>query len=196
MSWIEEIPSAWKGHREFAEWLVFYMMPETVVELGVDYGYSSMVFANALEQSTSKGVVYGIDLFEGDAHAGFRNTYEFVMELKKTHELNCLKIIRGEFSNIATLWKRPIQILHIDGLHTYDAVKTDFETWSPFVSEDGIILFHDVVAFHEVGEYFDSLSGEEGRYKAYFPHSAGLGILTKNKELYEMILRVFPNIII
>ena len=36
MDWIEEIPSAARGHRVFMEWLVEYMKPKTIVELGVD----------------------------------------------------------------------------------------------------------------------------------------------------------------
>ena len=46
--WIEDIPSAVKGHRKFIEWLVEYVNPKTIVELGVDYGYSTFVFSNAL----------------------------------------------------------------------------------------------------------------------------------------------------
>ena len=48
MDWIEEISSAVKGHRVFFEWLVEHMRPTTIVELGVDRGYSTFVFAEAL----------------------------------------------------------------------------------------------------------------------------------------------------
>ena len=45
--WIEEIPSAVHGHRAFFELLFTYMEPKTIVELGVDYGYTTFVFSNA-----------------------------------------------------------------------------------------------------------------------------------------------------
>jgi predicted O-methyltransferase YrrM len=186
MDWIEEIPSAWKGHRQFAQWLVTEMKPECIVELGVDFGYSSFVFANAL--SRGKGKIYGIDLFQGDPHAGMRNTYDFVMDKIKEHNLETIEIIRGDFKEVSTRWNKPINILHIDGFHTYDAVKSDFIAWAPFVLNDGIILFHDTAVQHfGIKDFFREIGG----IKLYFTHSFGLGILTANKELVRKIKQNF-----
>lgn len=191
MDWIESIKSAWTGHRLFAEWLVKHKQPELIVELGVDYGYSSFVFANALKKN-SKGKIIGIDLFLGDQHAGIRNTHDFVIDKIKTHGLNTLEIVKADFAEYSKTWSTPIDILHIDGLHTYEAVKSDFEHWSPFVKENGIILFHDVcIPQFGIKDFFRQLGG----YKLYFTHSAGLGIYTKDKELYETILKTFKNVV-
>ena len=178
--WINSIVSAWKGHRDFAEWLIGYKSPETIVELGVDFGFSTFVFANALKT----GKVYGIDLFLGDVCSGYRNTLPFVTNLIKEKKIKNLEIIVGDFTAVSETWKTPIDILHIDGLHTYSAVKSDFTNWYPFVKKDGVVLFHDVVAYKDtVGKFFNELGG----YKLYFTHSAGLGIYTENKELYTTL---------
>lgn len=199
--WIEDIASAWKGHRAFAHWLVHTLRPSTIVELGVDWGYSTFVFGTALQEITpsspneSKGVVCGIDLFTGDNHAGYRNTYESVLNTIRIRGLSQIHIIKGDFTSVSKTWTKPIDILHIDGLHTYEAVKEDFTNWSPFVKEDGIILFHDVT-IQEFGiKDFFHQSKDGFPFKYYFRHSAGLGILTKNKKLMEEIQLAFPDVV-
>lgn len=42
-----------------------------------------------------------------------------------------------------TSYRGKIAILHIDGNHTYDAVKTDIDAWSGFVVDGGWIVFDD-----------------------------------------------------
>ena len=46
-----------------------------------------------------------------------------------------LKILNGE----------KIDFLFIDGDHTYEGVKKDFEMYSSLVKKNGIIAFHDIV---------------------------------------------------
>ena len=36
-----------------------------------------------------------------------------------------------------------LDLIHIDGLHTYEAVKNDFLTWKNKLKEGGTLIFHD-----------------------------------------------------
>lgn len=189
---IENIMSAWKGHRPFAEWLVRTMQPKQIVDLGVDFGYSTFVFAQAA-RNNGFGTVTGVDLFEGDSQTSFRNTYNNVLAWISALSLNNVEIIKGDFTQISRAWNKPIDILHIDGYHSYAAVSSDFAAWHHFVGNDGVILFHDInvpVPGYEVIQFFRELNGG---YKLYFLQSAGLGIYTKNEQLYRAILQAFPN---
>jgi predicted O-methyltransferase YrrM len=191
LDWIQQIPSAWTGHRNFARWITQNAKSEVIVELGVDYGFSTFSFADALKGTT--GMIYGVDLFMGDIHTGYRNTLDTVKKAIADHSVTNLELVIGEFDTISKLWTKPIDILHIDGLHTYEAVKNDFTRWSPHVTENGVVLFHDI-AIREFGvkDFFRELSGG---YKLFFLHSAGLGIFTKNKELRDAMMKHFPTFV-
>lgn len=181
-------PSAWCGHFEFAMWLVKRFNPKIVVELGVDFANSTFCWTYG-----NKGRVYGIDCFEGDNLTGERNTFNVVMETyqklidRKLLE-DKLTIIKGFFTPTSKIFKEqytktPIDILHIDGIHTYEAVSEDYNMWKDKCHEDTIFVFHDIVAFADVKRFFSELP----MYKFGFVHSAGLGIACKNANIINII---------
>ena len=182
---LHTLQSAWVGHEEFAIWLVNKVRPETTVDLGVDYGFS--LYALAIPRI---GEVYGIDSFEADAHAGDHpDNYNIVMQFKEKHKFDNVHVIKGWFQEIVKIWSKPIQILHIDGLHTYDAITDDWKHWAPFVPDNGVIIMHDVTSFPDITKFYNEINMP----KAFFRHSAGLGIATKNEELLNAILHSFSH---
>jgi hypothetical protein len=52
---------------------------------------------------------------------------------------------RAPSREVARGWTRPIRFLWIDGDHTYDGVKLDFELFAPYLVEGAIIALHDVL---------------------------------------------------
>ena len=183
-NWIEDIiSSAWKGHRRFAEWLVHRTKPKVIVDLGVDFGYSTFVWATAGAEHGTE--VFGIDMFEGDPQTGVRNTFDAVKKTAADHKLDNLTVLRADFASVAQLWCRFVDILHIDGFHSFEAVSSDFANWSPHVGKDGVILFHDTaVQEYQVKDFFATLPKD---HCFEFFHSFGLGVYTKNKELLHEI---------
>jgi predicted O-methyltransferase YrrM len=191
---IDDTPTtAWFGHRNFAEWLVRFMNPKVVVDLGVDYGFSTFCFA-----LPRIGHVYGIDNFVGDDFVGNDSPgkYEYVMmKREKLHLQDNITFIKGDFNEIAKTWDNKIDILHIDGSHHYEDVKKDFETWSEFLSDEAVILFHDTA--------IENYDGKEYGVKKFFEeldlpkfnieHSFGLGVACKNAVILSHIQNNCPK---
>ncbi len=187
---LDDTPAtAWIGHRQFAEWIVKYLNPEVIVDLGVDYGFSTFSFA-----IPRIGKVYGIDNFSGDDFVGQKEAYPFVsMKREKLHLQDNLEFINGDFNEVAKTWDKQIDILHIDGSHHYEDVKKDFETWTKFLNDDGVILLHDTCIEnlngneYGVKKFFDEIDLP----KCTFTHCYGLGVVSKNEKLIEMIKNTF-----
>ena len=182
------IPSGWnmppKSHNEFIVWLMDKIKPQLTVELGVDYGYSTFFLA-----LNTKNKVIGIDCFDVSKHGPREDDdYQFVLDVKEKLKLDNLEIIKGYFDDIAKTWDKEINLLHIDGLHDYDNCKNDCYTWSPFLEENGVVLFHDTISNQNgVGLFFSQLELP----KVNFTNSCGLGVASNNAELIEEIKKTF-----
>lgn len=185
-SLITERPTAWLGHGNFAINLVELINPTIIVDLGVDCGYSTFSWAYP-----NIGRVYGIDNYRNDQHAENSDACEYVLrkktELENEFNVSNIEIIISDFTTISQTWNKKIDILHIDGDHSYKSVSEDFYNFSKFVPENGVIVFHDTISYkNDVGRFFDELGG----YKFNRENWYGLGVYTRSKETYEKIASI------
>ncbi len=176
--------STWVDHLPFAYDLVEAIRPALTVELGVYNGLSFFTFCQSLQENDIDGVAYAVDCWEGDDHtdAYDDSIYEDVAAHARDQYRGISYLLRMYFSEALKHFDdESIDLLHIDGLHTYEAVQEDFTTWYPKVKPGGIILFHDVMArIKDFGawKFFQELeSSHEDTFK--FDHGFGLGFLRK-----------------
>ena len=140
-------PPNWVGHIPFAFWIVEAVKPKLFVELGVHTGVSYFSFCQAVKALGLPTDCFGIDSWEGDNQAGFFGpaVYEKICAEHALKFKEFSNLMRMTFDQAGNRFSDgSIDLLHMDGCHTYEAVRHDFETWLPKVSSGGVILFHDI----------------------------------------------------
>jgi len=173
---------AWVGHTQFAYWIVSVLKPNLLVELGTHGGCSYFSFCDSVRNNNLKTKTYAVDTWEGEEHSGKYNqtVYDFVNNYNNKYS-SFSSLLKMKFDDALDLFKEnSIDILHIDGFHSYEAVSHDFETWLEKLSQEGAVLFHDVKEVKEgfgVHKYWDELKEKYPFQYIEFNHSHGLGIL-------------------
>ena len=133
--------------------------PKCVVEIGTAEGGTLFSFSKV---STPDAILLSIDLRDLRVR---RLLYEsFGSDGQQ------IRLIRGDSQANATLGEvkrllngRRIDFLFIDGDHTYEGVKRDFELYSPLVLTGGVVAFHDIVrfppteAYEEVNQFWEKI---------------------------------------
>ena len=93
-----------------------------------------------------KGKVFAIDPHTPTEwnDAGSADSYEIMMKNVRSLGLSrYVEIIRKTSAEAAQGWNRRIELLFIDGDHSYEGVKSDWELFSPHMAPFGVVVFHD-----------------------------------------------------
>jgi len=139
-------PSAWLGHLPFAGWVIQEISPKIFVELGTHSGNSYFSFCQSVVEAGISTKCYAVDSWQGDEHAGQydEETFAKVNAHHQEHYAGFSRLLRMTFDDAVTYFAdESIELLHIDGLHTYEAVHYDFETWLPKLAPGAVVMFHD-----------------------------------------------------
>jgi hypothetical protein len=180
-------PSAWLEHTPFAMWLTSALRPNTLVELGTHYGTSYCAFCQAIQAVGLPTRAFAVDTWEGDRHSG-GYTHEVLDDLRVHHDPRYARfsaLLRMTFDEALPRFANgEIDLLHIDGYHTYEAARHDFEAWRPKMSDRGIVLLHDIKERRDdfgVWRLWEELAS---RYPSFaFLHEHGLGVLALGADI-------------
>lgn len=106
-----------------------------IVEIGAEFGMSASLFCKVARAGVK---VWSVDLFPRDL------MYVHQANLAAAGLAGRSKQIKGDSWQVGRNWQQgPIDLLFIDGDHTYEGVMRDIAAWLPHVRAGGTIIFHD-----------------------------------------------------
>jgi glycosyltransferase involved in cell wall biosynthesis len=187
--------SAWHQHIPFAMYLIEALKPGIFVELGAYRGDSYCAFCQAVQELQLNARCFAVDSWRGDEQGGFFGS-EVLEDLRAYHDPlygSFSELLHCSFDDALPYFAGGgIDLLHIDGYHTYEAVKHDFNSWLPKMSRRGVVLLHDTNERDRdfgVWRLWDEIKGEYPHFE--FPHGHGLGILGVGKDQPAHLLELF-----
>lgn len=141
--------------------------PKVIVEIGTDRGGSMAVW----RQAFNPAVLIGIEIDEGK-----KVTATEVMIFGDSHDEKTLERLKDQLTGNA------IDFLFIDGDHTAEGVKKDYEMYSPLVKKGtGIIGLHDVFIEDNdtvgVYKFWNKLKKTSNYCEIHFNGGTGTGVL-------------------
>ena len=132
-------------------WLLYGLVrsirPAVCVEIGSARGRSACYVGLALRH-LGAGKLFAIDPHARTDWNDARSvdTYSVMRKNLRTFGVRkYVEIVRKRSDEAAKGWNRPIDVLFIDGDHSYEGVKRDWSLFAPHVTEFGVVVFHDTI---------------------------------------------------
>ena len=160
---------AWKKANQVPGWFleanaaVFWGViserrPDTIVEIGSYLGRSTTLLGLALQAFGQQGCrLVAIDPHTGDRQhlANLRVDKLPSLDLFLLHTSGAgidglLETHVAPSQEVASYWRGCVDLLFVDGWHSYDAVRSDADDWLPRLSPQGVVCFDDFGTYTEV----------------------------------------------
>ncbi len=189
--------TAWWGHLQFMFAAIDLIRPRRFVELGSHHGTSFFAANQAAQRAGITMEALAVDSWEGEQHTGEYDDSVYhgfvdVLQHRKYDNAHPLKMYFDEA--VEMFAPASIDLLHIDGLHTLEAVQHDYDMWIDKVVPGGLILFHDINVHQKdfgVWRLWKDLEAEAEAGRSFaFSHSHGLGVLQKPGSAFPQLTRL------
>lgn len=174
-----DVPTAWNGVESILRdvMLRFKIKPNTCLEFGVDYGYSTAALANFFNR------VIGIDHFKGDYQAGYRDDTLLSQVQNALKDFKNIELVAEDYKTFiasideaADMVHGKYDLIHIDIIHEYKPTN-ELGRWA--IEYSDVVMFHDTIAFPEVRRAVQDIAWESGRVFYEYQVQHGVGFLVK-----------------
>jgi predicted O-methyltransferase YrrM len=141
---------SWQIGSEIKEFLriVEAERPQAVLEIGTAAGGTLFLLSRV---AADDALLVSVDLRRGQFGGGYP-AWRAPLYRSFAREAQRIELVVGDSHEPRTLQRihlllegRPLDLLFIDGDHTYEGVKQDLADYAPLVRPNGLIAFHDIV---------------------------------------------------
>lgn len=174
---------AWTENLHFAYDLIATLRPGLFVELGTDRGESYFAFCQAAAEQHTGTRCFAVDTWRGDPHVGGydETTFMEVSAHNAEHYSSFSTLLRCTFDEaLERFAPESIDLLHLDGFHSEEAVRHDVSVWLPKIRPGGLLLLHDIAVRTRgfgVWKIWEELTARGRSYA--FTAGPGLGVWQK-----------------
>jgi len=152
--------------------------PKNILEIGTARGGSLFLwsrFLGSTERIVCIDLGYHIDRFEARTRL-FKQFSDVSMNfiIGDSHKKRTLEEVEAAFGD------QPVDFLFIDGDHSYEGVKSDFQTYKKLVKDGGLVAFHDILNedWPGVGKFWREIKSKYENIEIIdSPERIGIGVL-------------------
>lgn len=160
---------AWVGLEKIIADIISFarIEPNSALEFGVEFGYSTAAFANYFKEVT------GVDIFTGDEHAGHHGD---LYDITKTNlkEFNNIRLVKADYRDYIQSENRKFDLIHVDIIHTYEDTYA-CGLWS--AEHSNVTLFHDTQSYPAVKHAVADIAKKTNKKFYNYRLCNGLGIV-------------------
>lgn len=134
------------------------LRPSRIVVIGSWRGFVPMLMAQALQDGSQDGELIFIDPSLADHHWS-----SDVDEYFASFDIHCIRHFKEtseQFLAADRLEPGSIDLLFIDGFHSCEMCRFEYEGFSPFLSEHAVSLFHD-----SSSRFVSGIYGDDNKYE-------------------------------
>jgi hypothetical protein len=134
------------GFQSFIEYLKLTrdVSQMTIVEIGSYVGQSTTMFADVVKHVISiDPFMNDYDESDGACHAADIPTVVYNKFLENIAPYNNITHIRKTSDDAVVDIKNQVDLVYIDGVHTYEQVKKDIANYRGFIKHGGLLCGHD-----------------------------------------------------
>jgi predicted O-methyltransferase YrrM len=158
------------GHQLFLFNLTREIKAQEVLEIGLGMANSTLAFLLALQETggrlTTVEITPSPKAIARVEAAGLQDHWQLIRGASQS--------VRKQFPSGFRL-----DILFIDGDHSYDQCKLDYKLYAPLVREGGYIIFHDSATIAGVIKLTNELKRRSSVECMHFPYCNGIFVIRK-----------------